>query len=325
MSDALFKELVYQTENGGGAFWSCKSCRSATAKLNKKITEIYKKVEELETETKDNKIEIQTVKANLADTNKRIDKLSEHSQDKETASQDKVFRELKDREERKNNLLIHNLEEPDPNVRLGKERKELDIRNLLKVMETINVKLNIETDVKFVRRIGEKKDATRPLLVGLIDPNTRGTILNNASKLANTQFSGISLVPDLTKRQREEDEEVRKLCETRNRERSGDDLNFIWKPLGPRGSRRPVRTRIQREQEGSRITRPNPRARNLSPEREKGTRRMSEKRGREEDTEDEEEQRPTRRLSVRRGQEDAEDEVIMETSSQQHTTRTSKH
>lgn len=152
-------------------------------------------------------------------------------------------------------------------------------------METINVKLNIETDVKFVRRIGEKKDATRPLLVGLIDPNTRGTILNNASKLANTQFSGISLVPDLTKRQREEDEEVRKLCETRNRERSGDDLNFIWKPLGPQGSRRPVRTRIQREQEGSRITRPNPRARNLSPEREKGTRRMSEKRGREEDTE----------------------------------------
>ena len=129
MSDVLFKELVFQIENGGGAFWSCKSCRAATAKLNKKITEIYKKVEELETETKDNRIEIQTVKADLADTNRRIDKLSENSRDKEAASHDAVFRELKDREERKNNLLIHNLEEPGPEVRLGKERKEIDIKS----------------------------------------------------------------------------------------------------------------------------------------------------------------------------------------------------
>ena len=199
MSDALFKELVYQIENGGGAFWSCKSCRSATAKLNKKITEIYKKVEELETETKDNKIEIQTVKADLADTNKRIDKLTENNQDREAASQDLVFRELKDREERKNNLLIHNLEEPGPEVKLGKDRKEADIKNLLNVMEVINVKLNIDMDVKFVRRIGEKRDSVRPLLVGLTNPSTRATILKKASKLANTKFSAISLVPDLTR------------------------------------------------------------------------------------------------------------------------------
>ena len=324
MSDVLFKELVFQIENGGGAFWSCKSCRAATAKLNKKITEIYKKVEELETETKDNRIEIQTVKADLADTNRRIDKLSENSRDKEAASHDAVFRELKDREERKNNLLIHNLEEPGPEVRLGKERKEIDIKSLMKVMETINIRINMDVDVKYVRRLGEKKDSTRPLLVGLTDPSTRVAILNNAAKLANTQFSTISLVPDLTKRQRDEDEEVRKICETRNGERSGEDLNFIWKPLGPRGSRRPVKTRIQREQERTtRPTRPNPRVRNLSPEKEKGSRRMSEKRGREdtEDTEDEEEQRRTRRMSKMRGREDTEDDV----SSQQQETRISKH
>ena len=254
----LFKELVYQAENGGGAFWSCKSCRSATSKLNKKITEIYKKVEELESETKDNKIEIQSVKDNLADTNKRIDKLSETSHDKESASQDAVFRELKDREERRNNLIIHNLAEPGPEVRLGKDRKEADIKNLTRILDTINVKLNWDTDIKFVRRIGEKRETDRPLLVGVTDPSLCVTILKNASRLANTQFSSISLVPDLTRRQREEDDEVRKLCETRNSQRSGDDLNFTWKPLGPRGSRRPVKTRIQREQERiTSISRPN--------------------------------------------------------------------
>ena len=327
MSDALFKELVYQIENGGGAFWSCKSCRSATAKLNKKITEIYKKVEELETETKENKTEIQSVKADLADTNRKLDKLSVSNQDGAAASQDAVFRELKDREERKHNLLIHNLDEPGPEVKLGSERKEIDTSNLLKVMQTINMKINMEQDVKFVRRIGERRDSARPLLVGQNDPNIRGSILKNASKLANTQYAGISLAPDLTKRQRDEDEEVRKLCETRNEARSGDELGFVWKPLGPRGSRRPVKTRVLRETEQTmRFRRPNRATTNRSPEKEKRTRSMSEKRGREdmEDTEDEEELGRTRRMSEKRGREDTQELTDTMTCSQLNQAGSSK-
>lgn len=223
--------------------------------------------------------------------------------------------------------------EPGTEVRLGKDRKEADIKNLTRILDTINVKLNWDTDIKFVRRIGEKRETDRPLLVGVTDPSLRVTILKNASRLANTQFSSISLVPDLTRRQREEDDEVRKLCETRNSQRSGDDLNFTWKPLGPRGSRRPVKTRIQREQERiTSISRPNSRPTNLSPEREKGSRRMSEKRAREdmEDTEDEDEERQTRATAEKRGREnpvDTEEEgnMEMETSSQVYPTRSSKH
>ena len=58
ISDALFKELVYQAENNGGATWSCKSCRCASAKLNKQLTEVYKRVETLEAGKKDQDLEI---------------------------------------------------------------------------------------------------------------------------------------------------------------------------------------------------------------------------------------------------------------------------
>ena len=85
-----------------------------------------------------------------------------------------------------------------------------------------------------------------------------------------------------------------------------------------------MKTRIQGEQERStRPIRPSPRTRHLSPEKEK--RRMSEKRGRE-DTEDMEEEEPQRRL--RKTQENIEvieDETFMETSSQLQVTRMSKH
>ena len=61
------------SRNTGGGLWSCKSSRSAKAKLYKKITEILKKVEDLEEETKENKNEIGALKDGQQNLNKKFE------------------------------------------------------------------------------------------------------------------------------------------------------------------------------------------------------------------------------------------------------------
>ena len=296
ISDTFFKELVYQIENNGGGFWSCKSCRSATAKLNKKITEIFKKVEDLEEVTKENKSEIGALKEGQQNLDKEIENVKQSNLESSANSQKQVYAELRDREERKENLIIHNLIEPSPEMKNGYERKKADTASFREVLNSINIELDPEIDIKFLRRVGDGKNSTRPLIVGLENPVLRTKILKSSRKLADTRFKDVNIIPDLTKQQRQEDEEVRKHCDKKNEERVGEDLNFMWKAVGPRGRKRAIKVktssnhvplgRNERRQNTQGYT--NQRTRD---------RIQSEKRGREEEEEDTirmEEQNPTK-------------------------------
>ena len=112
------------SRNTGGGFWSCKSSRSATANLNKKITEIFKKVEDLEEETKENKSEIDAHKEGQQNLNKKIQNVKQSNFESSADSQKQVYAELRDREERKENLIVHNLVEPSPDLKNGYKRKD---------------------------------------------------------------------------------------------------------------------------------------------------------------------------------------------------------
>ena len=72
------------------------------------------------------------------------------------------------------------------------------------------------------------KNSSRPLIVGLENPVFRTITLKSSRKLADTKFKDVIIIPDLTKPQRQEDEDVRVLCNTKNVERVGEDLNFMW-------------------------------------------------------------------------------------------------
>ena len=244
IGDALFKELIWQAENNGGATWSCRACRSASAKLNKQLTEVYKRVESLEAARKDQDQEIQTVKNSVTTMDKKVEAIAEKSTGMSEQVKDFVFQELKDREEKKSNVVIHNLDEAGPKITQGKERKAVDMTYLAELFDVAKVKVNMDRDIKYVRRLGESRtNNTRPLLVGFYDSNLQQSILRNARNLANTNFSEVSLCPDLTKRQRQEDTEVRKLCDQKNEARTGEDLNFLWKAVAPKGQKRAVRVR----------------------------------------------------------------------------------
>ena len=69
-------------------------------------------------------------------------------------------------------------------------------------------------------------------------------ILSCASKLATSRLSSVSVVPDLTKKQREMDEEVRREADRRNREELTDDdrsKNLRWVAVGRKGARKIIK------------------------------------------------------------------------------------
>ena len=243
LSDVLFRELVHQAENNGGTFWSCKSCRSASTKFNRQITEIYKKVEDLEQGHHEIRSEVEAVKGSVKEVDSKVDKMIESNSKASEKFQDEVFAELRDREERKKNIIIHNLDEPGQDVTRGIDRKKEDHSSVITLLTFLDCLDKPEEEVKFVRRIGERSTTTRPMLIGFRSSASRDKVLRNAHKLSGSRYVDTSLIPDLTKRQRKEDEEVRKFCDEKNRQRQGDDLNFIWKPVGPRGERRAVKSR----------------------------------------------------------------------------------
>ena len=240
-------------------------------------------METLEAAKEEHDKEIHSLKENVVDINKKMVQTAEKAREDCDAAQDSVFRELRDREERKRNVIIHNLEEPSADVSLAKDRKEQDSLSLQKVFDTLEVEVDATTQIKFIRRIGDK-DGPRPLLVGFRDLKTQETVLQNSHKLQDSDFPEVNIIPDLTKRQRQEDEEVRKFCEEKNSARTGSDLNFYWKAVGPKGQKRALRVRseVQNIQRGRGRGRGFGRVRPAAPPRETLSRRRlpSEKRGR---------------------------------------------
>ena len=87
------------------------------------------------------------------------------------------------------------------------------------VMRAMNLNICYKENATFSRRLGTGgRDSARPLLVGLKKEDDKLSILGGAKKLNSTQFRNVSIVPDLTRQQREADGDLRKEADRRNRE-----------------------------------------------------------------------------------------------------------
>ena len=58
---------------------------------------------------------------------------------------------FRDREQRKENLIAHNLVEPSP----GYDTKKADTTSFKEVLHSINIELDPEIDIKLLRRVGD--------------------------------------------------------------------------------------------------------------------------------------------------------------------------
>ena len=152
--------------------------------------------------------------------------------------------EMNQREMRKTNIIIHNLLEPQVEGASSKDvlqEKEHEILGDLFAQMELD-KEEIKENIKFCKRLGEKKDGKgRPLLVGFKNVNKRNKVMEAAISKRNLPSS---LTSDLTKMQRDENDKLRKEVQNLNNEKPSDNSgDYRWNLVGPPEMLRKVKVR----------------------------------------------------------------------------------
>jgi hypothetical protein len=173
---------------------------------------------------------------------KKMEKMAE-KMDKEIGERDdRLCDEMQEREVRRMNLIIHGIEEQPERIKNSRERLELDKNRCEQLLITIKARTR-KDDLRFCRRIGEKGDGPRPMVIGLETEDEKRHILAKARNLQGSRFQDISIVPDLTKKQRSNEARMKKEAEERNRDLTNEDKskNLKWLVVGRRGEKRLIK------------------------------------------------------------------------------------
>ena len=271
MSDETYNYFVQTNEQFGSTGWSCVNCNSGFKKLTGIVSELQKKVSAAESNIDKNaqNIEQHGLKVQVLEGKvESMEKICNNKELIERAVADKSkewSKELHDREARKGNLLIHNVKEAGPDCTTSRAKREHDNDFIIELCNITETTCCVDTDIKFLARTGEKpKDGKpRPIIVGFRDVSIRDGIINGAYKLKGSSLDYIRVVPDLTKMQRNDEQALYAEAEKRNESLTGEDLNFQWLVVGPKGAKRlqkARKTERTRKRPNSRSP-PNPRNR----------------------------------------------------------------
>lgn len=246
ISNDLLKYLIDESSEGNSISWTCTHCKKVAKVLNNKvkalnkdIMDIKKSVKSLQTEQEDLKKEVTVCKENYTKLDTKICNTSK-------VVKNDVFSELRERDEKKCNVLIYGVPEP-VDLESGKEKKAHDIEWAVDIAHAVNVRV-ADNDIKFIKRLGDvnTSEAARPILLGFKDAEKKKELIMNSRGLKdNYDYEEIYIAPDLTKQQRDEELELGKEAMRRNAELDEEAaLNSEWKVVGMRGEKRLILRRI---------------------------------------------------------------------------------
>lgn len=248
VSDEFYKYLEEQQKATGSAYWACKPCIAYSQSITRKMREIETKVDKLSEDIQEVKTDNTRVDQRVEKLEKVVKKTEEKITDTVRSTTDDVFSEIRERETRKLNVLIHGM--PESTEEVTQRRKEWDIQSCCNVFTALRLNLGEEA-IKFCRRVGQKGEAARPLVLGFYTEQDKLMLIRNARKIQDTVFSEVTIAQDLTPRQREEESNLHTKAEELNAERNEDEVakNLVWMVVGAKGEKRLVK-QIPREQSG---------------------------------------------------------------------------
>ena len=120
--------------------------------------------------------------------------------------------------EKKTNVILHRVKEPDDELRTAEERKQQDMAECSKIFTSLMMEEEARNDIKLCRRIGVRGQDPRPMVVVLRMEATWSKILEMAKNLKDTEFNDVGIVPDLTVQQRREEDQLFEEVTRRNEE-----------------------------------------------------------------------------------------------------------
>ena len=265
MDDSTFDVLVRQVENNGGTYWNCKSCRTFAAKFDKRMKDIDRRLVEVEEKAKSNADDIVAIKTDIKTVQEEVKKQKCDEVAIQENAATSVFSELNNRTQRRLNIIVHGLKEPDASVKDLNTRITKDKEKIQELMAQIEVNLQTDEVLKFAKRLGaksEQADHARPLLIGFKSLDHKESMLDNARKLNDKPepWKSVSIVQDLTAMQRGEEKKMREEAQRLTDEQNDDDKkNWLFKVVGRRGERRILKVPVLQAQGVERRGRNQPR------------------------------------------------------------------
>jgi hypothetical protein len=233
MSDEVFDLLDKQKRENGITYWACTTFAQG---MNHRLRQIDNDLKELKQTTSTNTEAIKKLEVKV-DEVKEIAKKNDGMTREEFESRMKEEREeAKERKARELNVIIHGIDECSSSSSSGEERMQWDLQKCTELFEVMELGATA-ADLKFCRRVGARGGAARPVVVGLYNDRLRARILRADWKSLEPE---VSVGPDLTKKQREEEAQAWKELDEKNKNRTPDELakNLAWRMVGQKGERR---------------------------------------------------------------------------------------
>ena len=227
--------------------WTCQKCTGIMKKMNGRLAALEKNVKEVKVNVDAIQAQQEATDVEVKDVKKGISEIRESIAENSSTVSSTVLSEMKDREDRKHNIIVNGMNESSATEKEDVIAEENNIlRKLFDKME-IDAKATSE-NIKFKTRLGTKEPGKqRAFLVKFHDVRVRDDVLRNGKKVSE---SGVRIKPDLTKIEREEDVKFRKMIDEENENDPKDDSgDYRWKIAGPPGNLRKVKVRDIKEWE----------------------------------------------------------------------------
>jgi hypothetical protein len=233
MSNEVFELLDKQKRESGITYWACRPCTTFAQGMNHRLKQLTEEIKEVKMSTTANKDSIDRLEKKVEEIAVQAKKADGISKADFEARMKEEREEQRERKDRELNVIVHGVEECSLDADQGEERRKWDVQRCLNLFKDARL---AENDVKFCRRVGARKERGRPLIMGFYTKAIRDKIIK--AELPED----ITVGPDMTKKQREEEMEIWKEMEDKNKNRTEDQVakNLYWRMVGPKGERRLV-------------------------------------------------------------------------------------
>ena len=242
LSKEAIRGLEIQAKEVGQAYWACRSCMNFNTKWNNQMREVSKRQDETEAKVEDNSDKIEEVRKITEELRAELREQTRRTEGLEERMATALDSELREREARRLNLVIHGLPEPDANIKDPRERMERDKEECERLFIAMKARTRYQA-IKFCRRIGEKGGDPRPMVFGVHSEEEKRHLLEKSKELLYTQYENVTVVPDMTKSQRKGEQKLRDEADRRNTELTAEDRekNLKWLVVGKRGEKRLIK------------------------------------------------------------------------------------
>ena len=227
--------------------WTCQKCTGIMKKLNGRLAKLEKDVSEVQSTVDDLSTKQESTEKTVSTLRQDFDSFKQTVTNDSAAEKVDVLTEMKDREDRKHNVIVNGLKESSATEKDAVHAEENAL--LDKVFTDMQMDATTtSTNIHFKTRLGAKQPGKqRPYLLKFRDQRTRDDVLRNAKKVL---ASGVRIKPDLTKIQREEDAKFKKTIDEENNAKPEDESGeYRWKVAGPPGNLRKLKVRNVQEWE----------------------------------------------------------------------------